>query len=376
MKIFGIIIEANPFHNGHQYLIDEIKNKYSPNCLIAVTSNYFTMRGEISLLSKKEKVISLLKGGCNIVLELPIHESIQSADYFALNSVMKLSKLHVTDIACGCETDDFSKLDFFLNIFNSESFKIQIKMNLSLKLSYKQLITKTLQDLQIESDLIELFNSPNFTLAFLYYKSIKDNQLEINLHLIKRTNSYHSRDLDSNVVSATAIRTAVENNEDCSKFLPFNQQFCNLNEVKENFLPIIKYEMCNKENFKNAFDPEGILNYIHLHQNEDLDYDQYFSHLANKKYSISLIKRTVLKQLCIKYPCSSYVRIIGLDDLGSYYLKQIPRTDKSEFVGTVVRQKVALSNELLTSKIYSIICKNKQIYLDEYLMPIRKEKLS
>lgn len=29
MKVFGIILEANPFHYGHQYFINEIKKNIS-----------------------------------------------------------------------------------------------------------------------------------------------------------------------------------------------------------------------------------------------------------------------------------------------------------------------------------------------------------
>ena len=58
MNIVGIIIETNPFHNGHMYFINEIKEKYQPDLIIAVTSTSFTMRGEISLLNKFDKSLA------------------------------------------------------------------------------------------------------------------------------------------------------------------------------------------------------------------------------------------------------------------------------------------------------------------------------
>ena len=55
MKIIGIIIEANPLHHGHEHLINTVKQEHNPDCLIAVVSTYFTMRGDINCVTKKEK---------------------------------------------------------------------------------------------------------------------------------------------------------------------------------------------------------------------------------------------------------------------------------------------------------------------------------
>ena len=60
MKIIGIIIEANPLHHGHEHLINTVKNEHSPDCLVAVVSTYFTMRGDINCVTKKEKINQLL----------------------------------------------------------------------------------------------------------------------------------------------------------------------------------------------------------------------------------------------------------------------------------------------------------------------------
>ena len=55
MNIIGIIAEYNPFHNGHLYHINKIKELYPDSILILITSGYFTQRGHISVLSKESK---------------------------------------------------------------------------------------------------------------------------------------------------------------------------------------------------------------------------------------------------------------------------------------------------------------------------------
>lgn len=71
MKIFGIIIEASPFHNGHQYFINKIRETYAPDVVIAVCSTSFTMRGDISTIDKFNKTSALLNNGVDMVVELP-----------------------------------------------------------------------------------------------------------------------------------------------------------------------------------------------------------------------------------------------------------------------------------------------------------------
>ena len=67
MNIIGIIAEYNPFHNGHLYHINKIKELYPDSLLVLVTSGYFTQRGHISVLSKESKTKIALDN--NIELE-------------------------------------------------------------------------------------------------------------------------------------------------------------------------------------------------------------------------------------------------------------------------------------------------------------------
>ena len=56
MKIIGLIAEYNPFHNGHLYQINKIKEIYPDSIVIAVVSSSFTQRGDISILNKNTGV--------------------------------------------------------------------------------------------------------------------------------------------------------------------------------------------------------------------------------------------------------------------------------------------------------------------------------
>ena len=95
MKIIGIIAEYNPFHNGHKYQIDKIREKYEDALIIICTSSSFTQRGDISILNKWEKTKCALNNGANIVLELPYIYSTQSSDTFAKYALKILNELKI-----------------------------------------------------------------------------------------------------------------------------------------------------------------------------------------------------------------------------------------------------------------------------------------
>ena len=56
MKSVGIICEYNPFHNGHLYHINKIKEMFPDYTIILVMSSSFTERGEVSIVNKFDKI--------------------------------------------------------------------------------------------------------------------------------------------------------------------------------------------------------------------------------------------------------------------------------------------------------------------------------
>ena len=52
MKIIGIIAEYNPFHNGHLYQIEKVKEIYPESIIIVAMSGNFLQRGEPAIVDK------------------------------------------------------------------------------------------------------------------------------------------------------------------------------------------------------------------------------------------------------------------------------------------------------------------------------------
>ena len=121
MKVLGLILEINPFHNGHKFFIEESIKNSKPDIVIAITSTSFTMRGDVSLLTKFDKTKILLNNNVDLVIELPVIKTLNSADYFADQTVKTLIDFGITDLAFGIEdgkSDDYIKYTISLNLKN------------------------------------------------------------------------------------------------------------------------------------------------------------------------------------------------------------------------------------------------------------------
>ena len=71
MKKVGVIAEYNPFHNGHLYHLNKVKEMFPDSFLILVLIGNFTQRGEISVINKWDKTKIALNYGYDLVVELP-----------------------------------------------------------------------------------------------------------------------------------------------------------------------------------------------------------------------------------------------------------------------------------------------------------------
>ena len=71
MKIASIIAEYNPFHKGHAYQINKIKEDYS-DFIVVIMSGSFVQRGEPAIINKYERARIAIDNGASLVLELPL----------------------------------------------------------------------------------------------------------------------------------------------------------------------------------------------------------------------------------------------------------------------------------------------------------------
>ncbi|MGL5592114.1 MAG: nucleotidyltransferase family protein, partial [Metamycoplasmataceae bacterium] len=128
----GIIAEYNPFHNGHIYQINYIKNKFPNEKIIVVMSGNYVQRGERAIASFEERKAIALKYGVSEVIEIPQKFVIQAAHIFAQEAVRLLNDHKVSKIVFGSETDNINLFYEIANTIknNQDVYNSSLKLNL------------------------------------------------------------------------------------------------------------------------------------------------------------------------------------------------------------------------------------------------------
>lgn len=386
MKVVGLILEANPFHNGHQYLFNKVKAMFNDATIICVTSTSFTMRGEPSILNKFDKIETILNAGGDIIMELPINYTLQSADYFAWATVSILNKMGVTDIVIGSEITDIDKFAELYKEINSSEYNIHFKKIAKDGKSHKHSFSETLSIRGYSPDEIAKFNEPNFTLGFQYYRTIQDQNLKIQLHLIERTCNYYQKEATSETIaSASYLRELYQKGLKIDNFIPYKPHFSNLTAIENNLMKIITFQSL-KFPFEDPFDKingntEGIGNYILKNGDFTSTYQVLLDSLKNKRYSISRIRRIIISLLLgiekTTTDSLDYLRIIGIDNKGIKYLNSLPKETKNLIFSSpneLKRINQSIYYEILATKLYGLLAEIPNLYLNEYKLPIRKKE--
>lgn len=110
-RIAGIVMECNPFHEGHRYILEKARETARADAVIVLMSGDFVQRGIPAVYAKELRARTLLESGADLVLELPVRYALSSAEGFAAGAVSILERLGVvTDLVFGSDSGDLAQL--------------------------------------------------------------------------------------------------------------------------------------------------------------------------------------------------------------------------------------------------------------------------
>ena len=318
MKILGLIVEYNPFHNGHLYHLQKSIEKTKATHTIAIMSGNFLQRGEPALFDKYTRAHAAVKNGVDLVIELPTMFACQSAEIFSHGAITTLNSLNCVDAICfGSEEGDVDILYTISKILvdEPEEFKISLKKYLSDGMLFPTARSLALFDyindfklLDISKEkLLNILNSSNNILGLEYIKSILKLNSKIKPYTITRVQSdYNSETIESNICSATAIRKQLKDLNDISsisKVVPNNTFDVLKSKIDDDFYPmfddnyfeILSSIIIRDKNILNTyFDVnEGIENKIYQSIFTSLTLDDLKESIKSKRYTMTKIKRTL-----------------------------------------------------------------------------------
>lgn len=213
MNVVGMIVEYNPFHNGHLWHVKEAKRISGAQYTIGIMSGNFLQRGEPAIVNKWARATLAVAAGVDLIIEMPTVFTVRSAQYFATGGIQLLSRLGIVNHICfGTETPDLPALTAAAQAMNEKAVIETMRQTMKTGQTYAASLSTALSK---KSGVAEsLLQTPNNLLAIEYLRAIHTYSPQLKPHVIQRVHAnYHDNLITSKIASATAIRAALLENK-------------------------------------------------------------------------------------------------------------------------------------------------------------------
>ena len=370
MKSLGVIVEYNPFHNGHQYHLEQSRQATGADVVIAVMSGQFLQRGEPALVSKWTRTKMALSNGIDIVVELPYAFATQKAEIFASGSISILSGMQCDTVCFGSEQGNIRDFERTLTIMESKKEEYdQLVHTYSQKgFSFPKASSLAFTEITKQEMVLDL-TQPNNILGYHYVKAIREQNSLLQAFTIERTNAgYHDPDFNtSTIASATSIRKALFHHggqiEKVKQYVPVGTYQFLAHYLKqaggfhcwEDYFHLLKYRiLCSSPSeLAEIYEvEEGLEHRLKQSMKESHTFEEFMTKLKTKRYTWTRLQRMCTHlltntkkeamQRITSTKKSEYIRLLGMSKKGQNYLKQIKKETSIPLLSKVSSMESAM----------------------------------
>ena len=313
MKAVTVICEFNPFHNGHIYLLREIKKAFPGHAVISVMSGNTVQRGDFAIQNKYVRAENALKNGSDLVLELPFPFSVSAAEQFARAGVHICRGIKADTLAFGSESGDIEALKAAAFRLSSSEFENALKTAVSSSPEESFISLRDRVYLSLYGE--KLFDSGNDILAIEYLKNTEKYN-DITPYIIHRTAPF----------SATAARKAIFAEDECEikRLIPENSACGDIHGGLRSLSSLILGYLRLTPAEDNG---SGIRNAIKLAAEKSTDFDSFISSLPTKTYTLARLRREIFSMIFgvsdkKKNVPPAYTVLLGANSIGLQYLSE------------------------------------------------------
>jgi len=381
LKAAGVVVEYNPFHNGHLYHLEAAREMSGADIVIAVMSGSFLQRGEPALVSKWSRAKMALMNGADLVFELPYQYSTQKAEVFADGAVKMLDAALCSTLCFGSESGEaeaFIKTVEYIND-ESETYDRLTRKHMQTGVSYPRAASLAMAELKAPEGVLSL-SQPNNILGYHYVKSILSNKSGMRPLTVKRKSAnYHDQDFaSSTIASATSIRKALfEGSGGLSSikgYIPaisasvleeYLEEFGAFHSW-EMFWPYLKYRLlqASPAELNSIYEAEeGLENRLAGAAYKAQSFEEFMNAAKTKRYTWTRIQRLCThilvnakkEEMATEGKGPEYLRLLGMTDLGKRYLNM----NKGDFKLPIVSRLSSFTSkgielDIRSSYIYSL----------------------
>ncbi|KRG14148.1 hypothetical protein ACA30_12735 [Virgibacillus soli] len=379
MKTVGIVVEYNPFHNGHLYQLQEAKEEAKADIAICVMSGNFLQRGEPALVSKWSRTKMALAAGIDLVIELPFAFSVQKAEIFAYGAVHLLNALNCRYICFGSESGEIRDFQDSVSFIEKHRFQYEkyIKEFVKTGMSYPSALAKAYKTLRPNNEWIDL-SKPNNILGFHYMDAAAKINPQLQFITVKRKNAgYHDLSFnETNIASATSIRNQLYQTgitDVIHDYIPktslseLQSYFTNFGQLHswENYWDYLQYQILSKSSaeLKVIYEvEEGLENRLIRAAQSSKDFQSFMKTIKTKRYTWTRLQRTLTHILLNVHKETirsfgnepQYIRLLGMSQSGQKYLSAIKKDLEIPLISRVsAQQNQMLALDIKATHIYA-----------------------
>ncbi|MEE1171059.1 MAG: nucleotidyltransferase family protein [Ruminococcus sp.] len=319
----ALICEFNPFHNGHQYIIETAK-KITGEPVVAVMSGSFVQRGEPALTDKFERTRAALENGASLVTELPAVYAVANAQRFAGGGARIANALRgVNYLAFGCECDDISLLKKAAAAPSDLRVQSLIKKKMQQGDYYPRALESAVREV-FGDETADFLKTPNNILAAEYIKQL-DKRIKP-LPIKRRGAAHNSKAVSGGFASASAIRSLLRGGKPADGLLPRVPSEITFPERLDAALLYRMRTISAQELRALPEVGEGLENRLLSAAKTAASAEELISAVKTKRYTHARIRRILTCALLgiteeLQSQKSSYCRVLGFSEEGARLLK-------------------------------------------------------
>ena len=401
MQVVGVIVEYNPFHNGHAYHVQQAKKITGADAVIAVMSGQFLQRGEPALVDKWTRTKMALASGVDIVIELPYVFSTAQANQFAYGAISLLDAMHCQSFAFGSEDGSITPFINTVTLIkdHNEEYNALIKEYVRSGISYPKALHEAFSQLKehTQGHYVDL-DKPNNILGLQYIEAVRKRHSTMQPVTIQRLGAQYYDDADkkSSIASATGIRKALFEENDLVQVEQFMPE-ATFNELQnwlsnygtfanwDKFWPLLQFAILRHtpEQLTTFADvSEGLQYALIKHAKTSNSYMEFMTALKSKRYTWTRLQRIVThiytgvtKYQLHAFNEPTYIRLLGMTEVGQRYIRLQKKNLELPLISRVAASKdELLAIDLHATQMYGLgiqLNTNKKIADDYKTPPIR-----
>ena len=304
MRVFGIVCEFNPFHRGHQYLLNEARRRGADR-IVCVMSGNTLQRGEFAVADAYLRAEAAVRCGADLVLELPFPWCSSGAESFARGGIAVLR--HFADtLIFGSECGDLERLRRAAELADTEEVRSAYLTSLSQGApaveSYLSLLSERGAGVLYSNDL----------LGVEYLRAIRDQGAELEVETVTRRGAGYTQDElgEEEYPSAMAVRRlwARGKEEEGDGYLPEASAECfRRGRSSEEWISsealdrvVLSYlRLCDEGALSRVIGAEsGLINRICREARTACSLSELLERVKTKRYTDARLRRQILYCLC------------------------------------------------------------------------------